>query len=1208
MIIDTGAESSVVRISALTDQLNVQSNDTVQFSGIAQGKVESLGSLQLDIIVNEHKFTHPFQVVPANFPISCDVLIGADFLLRFDYNLSGHRLSLCADSDNDIETHYPNALFSNEKQSLTHGCTDFNVSLGNLFETNEVRIGLMITTSNTEAKIHIPPRTECVLAVQLETENDMLCTARITKEGLIVGNSLMRAVNGVAAIGILNPTSKPIVCDSLDLEVHDMRLFSIVREVNVSQENRVDKILDLVSLNGFNEPEKESVLRSIRQYADLFHLKDDVLTYCDAVRHTIPVFEDTAPINVRPYRLPIAQRGVIQEQIGKMLKDGIIRSSRSAWNAPLLIVPKKSQNGVKKWRIVVDFRKLNDVTIGDSFPLPNITDILDQLGQSKYFSTLDLASGYHQVLMDSNDAEKTAFSTGFNHFEWVRMPMGLKSAGHTFQRLMNSVMTGLNGISCFVYLDDLVIYAKDIEDHEIKLNRVFERLREFNLKLQPEKCIFLRKEVVYLGHLITKDGIKPDPSKIDPIRNFPRPNNARAIKSFLGMIGYYRRFIPNFAEIAKPLTLLLKKSSKFVWNQSADAAFAELRQMICQPPILQYPQFDKTFIITTDASKEAISAVLSQGEIGNDLPIAFASRTLIDAETRYSATELELLAIVWGVEYFRPYVYGRKFIIFTDHKPLCWVMQVKEPNSRLIRWKLRLSSYDFTIVYKAGKANCVADCLSRYITTSSGVDLMIMTRAASRKQEENAMVDNTVGDSKEISIFESSDRNLLKLHNTQITFINKDDIISKVGRVVSMYIPGFSTDVEVIMDALTKLQVFLESHGLTHVYIKRKELHDNLKLYEQFKEHWRHIFDGKVKCLIFTESAVELTDRTIIEQVLKDFHFAPLGGHQGFARTRERIRQYYFWQGMSKDIRDTISCCDICSRNKHQIPTKMPMQITTTAKRPFERVALDIVGPLPESLEGYQYLLTFQDDLSKFVGAVPIKNQDADTVARAFVKHVVLRFGIPESVLTDQGSNFLSDLFKRVCKLLKIKKYASTAYHPQTNGALERSHRTMKEYLRSFIDANLSDWSEIIDFGIFTMNTSVNQSTQYTPFELLYGFKCEIPHSVRKPPEPLYNYDNYACELRYRLQKAHEIARINQLSAKERSKKYVDKRMNSEAFDVGDEVFLKSEKQKGEGRKLQALYDGPFEVVGIVSDVNTEINIGRKTVVVHNNRLKKKKV
>lgn len=315
--------------------------------------------------------------------------------------------------------------------------------------------------------------------------------------------------------------------------------------------------------------------------------------------------------------------------------------------------------------------------------------------------------------MASKDAHKTAFSTPYGHYQFKRMSFGLKNAPATFQRLMDNVLSGLQGNELFVYMDDIVIYARSLREHEIKFERLMQRLRAANLKLQPDKCEFLRHEVMYLGHIIGSDGVRPDPAKVKAVMNFPIPKNPKNIKQFLGIAGYYRRFIPNFSKIAKPLTDLLKKDRKFEWTVKQTEAFDILRNSLCSEPILQYPDFSKPFILTTDASGYAVGGVLSQGTIGKDLPVAYTSRILNSAEQKYSTIEKECLAIVYCVSHFRPYLYGKIFTIVTDHKPLVWLHSIKDPSSRLWKWRTKLSEYQYEIRYKKGTLNNNADALSR---------------------------------------------------------------------------------------------------------------------------------------------------------------------------------------------------------------------------------------------------------------------------------------------------------------------------------------------------------------------------------------------------------------------------------------------------------------------------------------------------------------
>jgi len=604
--------------------------------------------------------------------------------------------------------------------------------------------------------------------------------------------------------------------------------------------------------------------------------------------------------------------------------------------------------------------------------------------------------------------------------------------------------------------------------HNERLRDVFARLRLYNLKLQPYKCEFLRKEVLYLGHRLTCNGLLPNESKLSAVKEFPIPSTTKKLKEFLGLAGYYRRFIPNFGKIAKPLTNLLKNNTPFIWNADTDEAFNTLKRVLTSQPLLQYPDFSKPFILTTDASNDALGAILIQGEIGRDPPIAYASRTLSKAERNYPTVEKELLAVVWGCKHFRPYLYGRKFTVVTDHRPLVWIFNVKDPSSRLLKWRLKLEEYEYNIVYKRGSSNTNADALSR----------IHVTEAKPTEQE--------------------------------------------------------------------KLKIFQE------------------------------------------------------------MHMNPTGGHLGMNKTYERIKLFTTWPGMKQEIEDYIKKCEICQKNKiTQHKVKMPLQITTTPDVVWEKCCMDIVGPLTVTTEGHKYILTFQDELSKYTIAVPISQQDAETIARIFVEEIVLKFGIPQVILTDQGSNFLSELFTHVCKLLRIKKLKTTAYRPQTNGALERTHRVLVEYLRCYILEDQSDWDKWVPYATFVFNTTPHTSTGFTPHELLFGRKPNIPGILQKEtPEIQYSYDNYVKELQARLQSGYEIARSNLQVKKEKSKEYYDRTVNVPLFVIGDKVLLHDETvRRGRSSKLSKSWIGPYEIIAL-DDVNVTLKLPRnRTLKVHANRL-----
>ena len=343
---------------------------------------------------------------------------------------------------------------------------------------------------------------------------------------------------------------------------------------------------------------------------------------------------------------------------------------------------------------MIDFRKVNEITDHDAYPLPMIEDILEHLGNAKFFYAFDLRAGFHHIPMEEESKRFTAFSTPEGHFEFERMPFGLKNAPATFQRMMDNALRGLNGKIFMVYLDDIVVLGSTVEEHNQNLVTLFERLRQTGLKLQPDKCEYLKSELEYLGHVITKDGVKPNSAKLQAVVEFRIPKSATEVKSFLGLSGYYRNFIKNYSTIAKPLTELTKISNTFMWTSECQGAFDKLKNALCSAPVLRYPDFEKEFVLTTDASNVGLGAILSQ----DGHPCCYIPRTLNNPELSYTTTEKEMLAIVWAVKRLRQYLLGRKFQILTDHQALTWLFSVKDPSSRLMRWRLKMEEYKYKVV------------------------------------------------------------------------------------------------------------------------------------------------------------------------------------------------------------------------------------------------------------------------------------------------------------------------------------------------------------------------------------------------------------------------------------------------------------------------------------------------------------------------------
>lgn len=1007
--------------------------------------------------------------------------------------------------------------------------------LNQVQEIDDCRIEIRPKQANPEFSIIIPPRSIKDSSYPVNASGNVIINSLECVPGVYVAGGLSPVIDGKVFVRMVNVNLYPvrIVNPKIGFELFDDSTPSNTHSIHsLSSEESNEGLMRFhlltkeLNLNeNWTSEERELVLELCKEYQNLFLLPGDKLTHTSSIVHAIPTNPNIPPINQRNYRLPNVHKNVIEEHTKDMLESDIIEPSCSPWNSPLIVVPKKSIGGKPNYRVVIDFRKLNAQTTGDAYPLPRIDDILDKLKDARYFTTLDLASGYHQVLVSPEDRPKTAFSTEFGHFEFKRMPFGLKGAPATFQRLMNQVLLGLQGIQCFVYLDDCVVFGKDRADHFTKLRNVMSRLSEANLRLHPKKCFFLRKEIIYLGHHCGVDGCRPDPDKVKVIDGITPPKSLKELQSFLGIINYYRRFVPNFSRVAIPLVNLTKKGVRFEWTEHCQNALDDLKWILKEKIMLKYPDFTQPFQIYTDASNYALGAVLCQ----NEKPVSFASKTLTATETRYSTIEKELFGVVWAVEHFRPYVYGTRFTVFTDHKPLLGLHKHKDPSSRLLRLYLKLSEFDITLEYKPGNYNQVADGLSRLPVETNSVQINAVTRAQAMKSTAPTNQDKLP------TISEVHDQNEL----------NEDPEDTQLDEADKQFL-------------------------------------------ELFYRHSGRIVD--IKC------------STQVKSILKQFHDSKLGGHLGADKTIEKIKRYFSWPRLSTDVKNYVRSCEICQKSKTTKNTRMKMQQVEVSKYPFQKIFLDIVGPIEVSNRGNRYILTVLDDHSRYFNAYPLPNQESATLCYVFVTSILSHHKTPKILITDNGSNFMSTEFNKVCKLFGIKKYSTSSYHPESNGGLERAHRSLGQYLRSFANGNPRIWDDLLTYATYVHNNSVNRSTKLAPNDILYGYISEMPVKHKKNIEPQYNFDSEFSNVYHSIYKVWAWAKENQEKAREISKAYYDRDAREVFFEKGDKVFLRNEARRG---KFAFLWSGPYEVVNPSGRVNTVIQVKKKKCTVHNNRLKK---
>lgn len=1167
-LLDTQAQISILKPNNLDQDIKIRTKDSCGITGVTDGRVQSLGATTARLFLsNSFVISQEFQVVNSSFPIPVDGILGQDFLWGFKCTI----------------------------------CTMKNVLTVRTFDAV---IDLEISNPHSD-EIWIPPRCQVIHKVRKDFRQDMVIRNEMLKPGVFVAGTICSSDPHVLVLNT-NTQMERIKLSDIHADCLDnYRIFSFASDLSRSQ--RVTEIFSQLNFSHVPSSAVDSLKDLCSKYNDVFHLPNDSLTTNNFYTQDIHL-TDEIPVFKKNFRIPEAQKAEISKQVKDLLDDGRIEPSDSPFNNPIFLIPKKSTNGKPQWRLVVDFRDLNKKILQDRFPLPRIDETLDSLGKAKWFSTLDLQSGFHQVPLSRKSKKYTAFSTTDGHYQFSRLPFGLNISPNSFQRMMSMALSGLSPHIAFLYIDDIIVTGGSEKHHLANLEKVFLTLRKRNLKLNLAKCNFFRKEVLFLGHRISDKGILPDESKIETVKKYPKPINSAEVKRFVAFANYYRRFIKNFSEIAAPLHKLTSKGVNFIWSKECDLAFHRLKTLLSNPPILQYPDFDKKFILVTDASDLGCGAKLAQSHKGVELPIAFSSKAFKGADLNRPPIEKEMLAIYYGIVNFRPYLYGRKFLVRTDHKPLIHMFTMRDPTSKIVRMCLELADYDFEIEYIPGPENVEADAFSRldFDRIKEKIVLAVtrsMTERARRSidlidEPNDATSNHCVPVYEALSFHEIKDLPKLKCKSSAIALTygvrkNRKLIINE-----NLY---FNDDTNNLFD-LEKFFKLLEKH-LTTNNINKIALAQNDDIFRyvslsQFKSE-ASVHLKNINIVIYFERR-KLTDVNDIRKALTEAHDSILSGHPGQSRMYQFLKKYYTWRNMKTDVKNYVNNCQSCKLSKHGVKTQEKMVITDTPAQPFDVVSVDTVGPLSLTASGNRFILTVQCDFSKYVTCVPIPNKEARTIARALFYGHILHYGAMKKLKTDLGTEYVNEILSSLCDLLKIEKVTSTSYHPQTIGGLERNHRVLNEYLRNCLVSFDLEWDTFVQIYAFAYNVMPNSAHKYSPFELVYGRKANFPLDYVNGVDPLYNHDLYNKELKFRLQNAFSRARGYLLKDKEKRIASQDK-VNSLHISVGDKVKLENEQREN---KLSSVYLGPYTVVSI-SGTNCEIVDEKgKRQTVHKNRLK----
>ena len=879
---------------------------------------------------------------------------------------------------------------------------------------------------------------------------------------------------------------------------------------------------DVVMINGKNYPFESRVTtlpgvaevltptelgELLENYKDVFY--DGARGLTEA--HGLPpmqIITDGPPIYQRPYRAALTKRHVIDESVDEMLADGVIEPSISPWASPVTLVPKRDGT----WRFCVDYRKLNDITTKDRYPLPHIQDIFDSVGQGRIFSTLDLKSGYWQLPVDERDRDKTAFVCHRGQFQYRRVSFGLANAPSYFQRAMTQVLAPLLGVCVLVYIDDIVIYSRTKNEHMSHLRQVLDLIRGHGLQLKKSKCEFGQPAVELLGYRIDARGITPLAIKTEAIRELTPPKDVKGVRSFLGMTNYYRQTMPGYAEVAEPVVNLTRKEVPFHWGLAQQGAFEALKALLVSPHVMAHPQVDQPYKLYTDACDYAIGGILCQTDTqGVERVVQYISHQLNPVQRRWATIEKEAYAVIYALQKLRPYLLGAEFTVYTDHKPLKSLFTKEMKNTRIERWSVLLSEYGAKIEYRKGKNNIRADMLSRITSSSAAESLPIAVVTRSMREPDT-------------------------------------DDLDRVGTAAR--------------------------YGLAPRDVRAAQLADYSKEIEEalYDEDSDYTYTDKVlRSERMPFAGATTLERIVLPsafrtEVIKQAH--TMSGHQGTTKTMKRIQEDFVWGGMRRHVREFVSTCAICQAY-HTRVARTPMAEVDIPPTPMQHLGMDFIGPFRADPAGNKYVLTIIDYTSGWAEAYGTEGPTTAAVIEALTREFIPRHGVPRVIVTDNASCFTSRAWKDFTKQAGFECRHSTPYHPQGNSKVERFNGTIKRLIAKACRNNPDDWFRHVGAALGAYRTSISESTGFSPFHLLYGRRAEVPL------ERLLGTEQGAFGNRLDdLASAYKEARKNTETSRRYNRRKIAARANVDtSLRVGDTVTVKAEEASTNTSKWDPQYE-----------------------------------
>ncbi len=1016
---------------------------------------------------------------------------------------------------------------------------------------------------NAEYELHITPH------------SDITPTGALLPEGLVLVNN-----EGIAYVKIANPGFEPIVLEehtkiaiavpAEDFDIEDGsdihgRIVALIHEVEESvelegsvgtqtevtapvhyfdsevfqpnvlrMEERDKSTLEpidwaqLLPNDVLTSDQRNQLIAMLDANRDVFATSVQQVGRVSCVKHEIKLKPDARIVRQRPYRLSPEKQQALDAQVQELLLAKVVVESDSPWQSPVVMVKKrnKAPDGSDLWRTCIDYRALNALTLKDTgyFAMPTFDDLYDSISRQRpqWMSSLDMLSGYYQIEMDESSQDYTTFNTGKGSYKFLRCPFGLSLAPFSYSRAMHAALSRLGQTFVWFYLDDVFVASRTFKDHLKHLQKVFNQFRQYGFTVHPHKCDFARKKLKFLGHIWTNEGIQPDPSKVEAMSKFPAPTSVTEVRRWLGLSGYYRRFVKNYSKLAYPITELTKKDQDFHWSTECQEAMDEIKKALLENAVLYYPKLDREFVLNTDASTHSISSILSQKDDEDVLrPVAFFSMKLAPAQQVWDINSKEAFALVMSIRLHRHLIGTNKLQVITDNLTTRYLQGLKRSSApKLLRWALELQGLNMEIKHAPGRTIQAVDALSRMPSgnaelndhpnksqleqplydeivmhiaedrsRSSISDLMDLFRDNSRFQDEvtkqatRAASPAAEGDSIDSDSNEDQENDQLQLAYPKL-LIPEDEKL--------MY-QNFLSDV----NDLKKQQLESEDFKYMIAYLKFNTLPRKNKMAAiVLNDHPNFILgdDGLLYHLFSPSRRKE--EHSYIAQlclptqyrgyVIQEYHDSLLGAHRGTVKLYAAIRQRYYWPKMQADITTYVKTCQACQKGKHATSSrKAPMELRHVYPI-WYHMHMDVVSLPTDPANGYTKCLVMIDSFSSYVEMTAVADEKAETLATALFRHWICRHSVPAIITTDRHQSFKSNLLKELLRLLGTKHIFTTANRPQSNSKVERMNGSIVNMLR-VLAAKRNNWVELLPTLRFALNTGENASSKYSPYFLAHG-------------------------------------------------------------------------------------------------------------------------